>query len=684
MSQPKSHRPVRQSQVSQSSLSGSSYVLPARRSRRLEAEEELIGAPIQQQRWPSLSTEHDVASHAITHDIQAITHYLRDESPLLDLVAIDLYQHLIERYGAELDQEMTSDTILTTLKNWAREQCDRHNRWVQTAEGISASLVAKAIQAMERDLGDTVLESLDWNEFNQILFQYLFEHPATPIKQRLEPLEQHYAQLLSQEIVSELDLDHQPISSLKRNLGLVPHIAHTFPLLGQTLSHVGPIPEIASEMPLLVGEDWEGDLLFSDQFQADLWASDAREVAYLRYHSKQRRHQYLEHYLTAEADIDSLPWDGIAQILTKFGSTAAKVHMLLLAYSAQQTDWWQPFTVTIEQLVRDMGWTLSAPLMSDPTQAKHPHLGRPKLRQSHPSTLMPQTKVTNVLYALSCILVKVVRVEHGGDRSIMGQTPVGKLWDLVIAPSGEFDWQTGDIETATHVQITVRPGLWIEALRQPLSDTELPPPPDPNPNLHSEMVDPASDESAPSSLGTEPSHYSHIQQPLRHCGQLAHQLLRLSAYPQDLAIRMIVHLLLQTQTQASDDPTQPYSVQALLEAAVPPAKLARAKTSIKHGQQLFESWNQALTILAQLQWSPESDPSNISHSGDRSHAHEPEPSDLEMGQTITAPNITQFYAYPYPKWLSPRSTMRKPRGWVQTWLEQTVQIRSDINTLDYL
>ncbi|MEB3230634.1 MAG: hypothetical protein VKJ64_06480 [Leptolyngbyaceae bacterium] len=616
--------------------------------------------------------EYDVASHAINQDIQAITHYLRHESPLLDLVAIDLYQHLIEQYGAELDQEMTSDTILTTLKNWAREQCDRHNHWVQTAEGISASLVAKAIQAMERDLGHSMLESLDWNEFNQILFQYLFEHPATPIKQRLEPLETHYAQLLSQQIVSELDLDHQSISSLKRNLGLAPHISHTLPLLGQTLAHIGPIPEIASEMPLIVGEDWDGDLLFSDQFQADLWASDAREIAYLRYHSKQRRHQYLEHYLTSEADIDSLPWDGVAQILTKFGLTAAKLHLLLLAYSAQHTDWYHPFTVTVAQLVTDLGWQVCPIHPSDAAVHHQGVIGKRGMTPSRPTVSTAQTKVTNVLYALSCILVKLVWVEHG-DRAIIGQTPVGKLWDMVITPTGEFDWQTGQIEAAQQINITVRPGLWIDGLRHPLSH------PSPHPGIPAPGV---------TGLDTNPwlsehPHTSHVQQQLWHCGELAHQLLRLGAYAQDLAMRMIVHLMLNTQTQTNDSTARHYLVESLLAQVVPPAKLAKAKTNIKHGQQLFEAWNDMLTVLAQLQWYPDPNYASVAHAESRLPLAQGEHRRASSQPITSEPDLTQFYVYPYPKWLAPHSTMRKPRGWVQTWLEQTVQIRSDIHTMEY-
>ena len=54
------------------------------------------------------ATEHNAkssqghTSHAIEREIQAITHYLRHDSSLLELVSIEVYQSLIERYGGRI------------------------------------------------------------------------------------------------------------------------------------------------------------------------------------------------------------------------------------------------------------------------------------------------------------------------------------------------------------------------------------------------------------------------------------------------------------------------------------------------------------------------------------------------------------------------------------------------------
>ena len=508
---------------------------------------------------------------------------------------------------------MTSDTILTTLKNWVQEQFDQHDLWTQSAEDISADLVSRAIQAMQRDLGDAVLESLDWDEFNQILFQYLFEHPSHTIKQILQPLEEFYAQTLAQRIIKELDLENQPISLLKRRLGLSTAASNVSPvLIGQSLSHAGPIPEIASELPMLMWESKDNNVDFSDQFQADLWASDAREVAYLRYHSKHNRHQYLEHYITSARDANILPWESVGQILSKFGLTAAKLHLILSAYAAKQPDWSHPFTLTVDEVIKDLGWSSAAGSSSVGSSSSGVD---DDLR----------TKVTNILYALSCVLVKLVWVGNQGDRSTKGQTPVGKLWDLLITPGGNFDWQTGQIESADTIRMTVRPGLWLFGLFAQAQDY----------------------------LTSEYGQSSFLQ-----FGRVAHQLLQLGAYNHDLTVRTVIYLMLETQLRVGETNPHQYQVRALLEQVIPETLLNHAQSHIKQGQQLFEDWNYTLQILAQLNWHLEIDTPTL---GDRTPNH-------------SSSNPTAFYMHPYPKWLHPDSTTRKPRGWVQTWLGQTLQV----------
>ena len=580
----------------------------------------------------------DLPVNAMRPEISTITHYLAYESTLLDLIAIAVYQHLIESYGSELDQEMTSDTILTTLKNWAGEQCDRQNLWEQTAEDISSTLVSQALQAMQRDLGDQVLESLDWGEFNQILFQYMFEYPTVDLKEQLKPLEEAYAQQLAQRIIQEMDLGNQSISLLKRRLGLIPQQDPQVPtLVGYPLSNVSPITELASELPLLVQEGEDGALSFSDQFQADLWSSDAREVAYLRYHSKQNRHQYLEHYITSPRDIKALPWELVEQIRLKFGLNAAKLQLLLAAYATQYPRWDQAFTLTAANLIEALGWP-----------SRHPNgVGNP----TRDNVL--KTKAANLLYALSCVLVKLVWVDYKGQDSFemgdpasanaqqsfgqamdptisqaIGRSPVAKLWDVMITPQGSFDRQSGDIEAANTVLLTVRPGLWVELL-----DGGYNPPPPP--------IDMAFTDGS--------------NQSLNQFGTIALHLLQLDAYSHELTIRLVIYLMLDAACRTGETETPTYDIKSLLEQVMPDI-LTVAQTKIKQGQKLFEEWNITLNILARL----------VQGSSSQT---------IDRRDIISEPDSTGLYVTPYPKWLNPGSSMRKPRGWVQMWLSQKIQLQ---------
>ena len=610
---------------------------------------------------PSPRLPQELSVNAIRPEISAITQYLVHESTVLDLIAIAVYQHLIESYGTELDQAMTSDTILTTLKNWAGEQCDRHNLWNQTAEDISSTLVSQALQAMQRDLGDRVLESLDWGEFNQILLQYMFEYPTMDLKQRLKPLEESYAQQLAQWIIQEMDLGNQSISLLKRRLGLASRQEPQAPtLVGSSLSNVSPIAELASELPLLVQEGEDGTLSFSDQFQADLWSSDAREIAYVRYHAKQNRHQYLEHYITSPRDVKALPWELVEQIRLKFGLNAAKLQLLLSAYATQYPRWDQAFTLTASNLIEALGW---------PSRHSNSH---PQNAGNPTRDYRLKNKAANLLYSLSCVLVKLVWVDYNrqdslesfeGDelvfdslgmspivqpqvqsrgqrvrqsmgqrirqgRQDIGRSPVGKLWDVMITPQGSFDRQSGEIETVSTVLLTVRPGLWVELLDGGYNS--------PPPGMDMALTDGSS-------------------QSLNQFGSIALQLLQLDAYSHELTIRMVIYLMLDAVCRIGEMKTPVYEIKVLLEQVMPDA-IALAQTNIKQGQKLFEDWNITLRILAQL----------VGSGGSQT---------LDCREIVSHPDPTSLYVTPYPKWLNPESSMRKPRGWVQMWLSQKIELQ---------
>lgn len=538
---------------------------------------------------PSLLSAHLGVTQQTLRHVDVITQHLQHHSILLDLVAIQLYQQLIKIYGAELDQQITSDTILTDIKNLVAIQFEQNDLWQASAKEIWSSLVLRTIQDMQRDLGNAVLESLDWEAFNRVLFQYLFNTQAETIEQRIRYLEEFYAQTIAAQIVRDLNLSRQPVLALKRLLGLRSDTTYSPPpVIPSPRSQPGPIAEIPSEFPVLSREDPIGQLSFVDQLQADLWQSDARSIAYLRYHAKHNRNHYLEHYIASPGDLEMLPWEAAEQILHKFGLNAVKLHFILAAHAIQQTaPWHSPFTLSANATIAMMGW-----------------------QQSH--TALHQ--VSSLTYALSCLLVKFVCTDGQTTPPTGIHTPVGKLWEVLIAPQGEFDWTTGQIEAPDQVQLMVRSGLWTTFFQQTASLTAA----------------------------------------LHQFGQLALQLLRLDAYSHDLTLRLVIHLMLDTRIRASNPNPHVYQVKSLLETLLSEAVVQQAQTSMERGQALFADWSQALRLLAQLGWG-----------ADRQSAS----SEAELASGLG------LYLSPYPRWLDPEQNIRKPRGWVNTWLEQKLMVK---------
>ena len=530
--------------------------------------------------------------------------YLQQESSFLEDVTIQLYQKLVEIYGEELDQEITSDTILTTIKKLAADWLDEQQLWQELAQEIRSNLVMRSLQDMERDLGDSMLQSLDWEAFNRLLLQYLANDESDRFKARLAQLEAHYAQRFANRIVQELGLESQSIATLKRLLQITVEAPRPTPrplspnsdATDVSRSTSSPIPQIPSEFPTTAQEDPTGTLYFSDRFQSDLWEPDLRNIAFLRYQSKHHRNFYLEHYLLNPNDLGFLPWEMAEQILNKCGTMATTLHLLLGVHAAQQArPWHDTFRVSVSDVV--------AYLYPDPAKG----LGRADLHN----------QTAGLAYALSCLLIKLVlRQGAAGSRQVV-QTPVGKLWDIVIQPEGMLDTGTGRIEVPDEVWLTVRPGLWIEHL-----------------------------------IGQTDGQFSPV---LHQFGQLMVQFYQMGGFANPLALRLLVYLMLETRLQGSFKNPYEYQVRQLLMVAQPQQDPPETLT-LAELQGLFERWNQALMMLAQLGW--------------RTSAATPEPRASVAG----AVPLSVFYLSPYPRWLDPAQEIRKPKGWVSNWLNQAIAL----------
>lgn len=528
--------------------------------------------------------------------------YLKTEATFLDAITIQLYQKLLERYGEELDQEITSDTIFTNIKNMADEWLEQQHRWPQLVQELRSNLVMRALQDMERDLGDTVLQSLDWEAFNRMLLQYLGNGDRDRLNARLAQLETFHGQRIAEQIVQSLNLEQQPFSAIKRMLRLgteAPRIVST-PEAEEIAS--GPIAEIPSEFPVVSQEDANGMLYFSDRLQTDLWEADLRNVAFLRYQSRHNRNAYLEHYLTNPSDLVYLPWEMAEQLLQKFGLNATRLHLLFCAFAIQhEQPWHGSFHLDMDDIL---------PLLDG---TRPPRMGR----------ATRQNQIAGLAYALSCLLVKMI---WGEASTPMIQTPVAKLWDILIEPQGNLDWSSGRIEQPEAIHLLVRPGLWIEGIVQ-----------------RSE---------------------GRLTTALQYFGRMAGLLLQRQAFTNDLALRLLIYLMLDTRLQASSTNPHEYEVRQLLAIALS-GNQPIDELSLSEAQGLFDQWHQTLAIFAELGWQPRP----IATLGATTRA--------------TVPNPSHFYLSPYPRWLDPTQEIRKPKGWVGNWLDQRLALYPPLEAIAF-
>ncbi|NJR39080.1 MAG: helix-turn-helix transcriptional regulator [Leptolyngbyaceae cyanobacterium CSU_1_4] len=250
--------------------------------------------------------------------------------------------------------------------------------------------------------------------------------------------------------------------------------------------------------------------------------------------------------------------------------------------------------------------------------------------------------MASIAYALSCLMVKAVWIEGRGKKQIDASTPIGRMWEVLIDSHGQFDWITGKINEPDEVYITIRPGLWTAHFLNQAG--------------------------------------SKAKEALYQFGYLALNILKLDPYHDELTLRLAIHLTLDVRIRARDRNPYEYRVKTLLEAVIPEAMIQEARQNSEKARGLFSRWNHALKLLASLGWQP----ADSGHSGslellaplsvpEAAEAAEAAETTNQSGQSQSQNRV--FYTQPYPEWLASESKLKKPRGWIDLWLEHKLMIK---------
>lgn len=342
------------------------------------------------------------------------------------------------------------------------------------------------------------------------------------------------------------------------------------------ISEAVPVPE--SQLKPIVPVP-SSALMFSSMeayTRKDLWKQDTEGIAFLQHRAKGNPNNYIEHYVSSPGDITMLPWNEAQQIIDKFGFTTAKLHLIFAAHTMNQDKPWQStFTLKASDIIQEFGWNKNHE--------------KPK-----PEKLL---EIASTAFALDCLLVKTVWVEGRNKKGeIIGSVPVGRMWNVQIKVSGQLNFE-GKIDNPDEVYITIQPGLWTY-----------------------DFLNRAGAKS---------------REALYQFGYLAQQVLKIDPYHDELALRLSIHLTLDSRVRLDGK----YKVIELLEIAFPKTVIDKARSDFRRAYDLKHRWDSATKLLQELGW-----------------------------QVIFDPET-------YPEWLKPNSKGKKPKGYLEKLLDAKLTIK---------
>jgi DNA-binding XRE family transcriptional regulator len=311
----------------------------------------------------------------------------------------------------------------------------------------------------------------------------------------------------------------------------------------------------------------------------EVWQKNENGIACSQHKDKNNPRNYIEHYISTPGDITLLPWNEAQQIIDKFGFNSAKLHLIFAAYAMKQSKPWESlFVLNASELTKEMGWDKRTDL------PKHQKL----------------LEIAKTAFALDCLLVKTVWIEGRNKKGgINASTPVGRMWNITIVPSGQMN-VSGKIEKPDEINIVIQPGTWTR-----------------------HFLNRAGEES---------------REALYQFSFLAQEVLKIDPYHDELALRLAIYLTLNSRFRLNGD----YTVQELLEIALPKISIDKARLDSRRAYDLKQRWDVAIILLLKLGWQVTFDPET------------------------------------YPECLRPNSQEKKPRGYLNKLLNAKLYVKPPV------
>ena len=457
----------------------------------------------------------------------------------------------------DLDDAKT-DQILKHLRQNINRKFEEAKIWEKIAKEVLVYLALPTIKRIRNDLGSETVDNLiSQGDFNT--FQSHFSREGLPEILRSDSLK------------IEIYLVLQRIS-----LWLDSNIARSFDFPNLTLQDLDkilgfkqdhknkttPVTESRLTSDILPFPTFAGiGSAALAQIRKDLWQKDSNGFAYFKHQAKGNPKNYIEHYISSPGDIELLPLEQAEQIIDKFGFNTVKLHLIFAAHTMNQDrPWDSKFSLKASDVIKYLGWDKRTDL---PVHQK-------------------LNKIAKTAFVLDCLLVKSVWIEGRNKKGeIDASTPTGRMWNVAVDPRGKQNSE-GKIEKPKEVYITVQPGLIFHSFLNKAG--------------------------------------SKLKQALYQFGYLAQDILRIDPYHDELALRLAIHLAMDSRIHV----TGKYRVETLLKNLLPHTIIDTARSDKRKGYDLKQRWDNALKLLLNLKWQ------------------------------------IQFDEY-YPEWLQPGSKEKKPK-----------------------
>ena len=490
--------------------------------------------------------------------IKQTAQWLRQHSNLLRLVANQLAFRLIKRY-----EELVKIHLQTT-RNLIESELppvqiirDPEDNVTEVSLKLDDREIKQIVKHLEKDFAPGFEAAKTWEKTAEELLTY---HAVSAIE-RMEQVDnlssesrsktfyRYLKEEKSADLESEIslilqDISQQIVSTIIKGLNLPTlTLADLDKILRFRQNKTkGSIPVTESKLTnaiLPIPTFAALASAISAQIRKDLWGQDSNGIAYFKHQAKGNPKNYIEHYISSPGDITVLPWEQAEQIIDKFGFNTVKLHLIFAAHTMNQPVPWEgKFSLKASDVIKYLGWDKRTDL---PVHQK-------------------LSEIAKTAFVLDCLLVKSVWVEGRNKKGeINASTPTGRMWNVVVDPRGQLNIE-GKVEQPKEVYITVQPGLIFHSFLNKAG--------------------------------------SKLKEALYQFGYLAQDLLRIDPYHDELALRLAIHLAMESRIHV----TGKYRVETLLKALLPHTVIDTARSDKRKGYDLKQRWDNALKLLLKLKW----------------------------------------------------------------------------------